>query len=60
MDEATRIGLHYRSRVKLALSGTAAAQWLMGADSTGGYVDLTLPEMYMFGISRQRTPKLNV
>jgi len=60
MDEATRIGLHYRSRVKLALSGTAAAQWLMGSDSTGGYVDLTLPEMYMFGISRQLTPKLNV
>lgn len=60
MDEATRIGLHYRSRVKLALSGTATAKGFMGSDSTGGSVDLTLPEMFMFGVSRQFTPKLNV
>ena len=47
MDETTRIGLHYRSRVKLALSGTAAATSLRGPDSTGAHVDLTLPEMFM-------------
>ncbi len=55
MDEATRIGLHYRSRVKLALSGTATAKGFMGSDSTGGSGDLTLPEMFMFGVSRQFT-----
>lgn len=60
MDETTRIGLHYRSRVKLALSGTAAATSLRGPDSTGAHVDLTLPEMFMFGISKQVNPKLNV
>ncbi len=60
MDESTRVGLHYRSRVKLALSGTASAISPRGSDSTGGHVDLTLPEMYMFGISKQITPKLNV
>jgi len=60
MDETTRIGLHYRSRVKLALSGTAAASSPGGSDSTGAHVDLTLPEMFMFGISKQVNPKLNV
>ncbi|MGI6252545.1 MAG: OmpP1/FadL family transporter [Aminivibrio sp.] len=60
MDEDTRFGLHYRSRVKLSLAGNAALTLPGGADSTGGTVDMTLPEMFMFGISRQLTPKLNV
>ena len=57
LDEATRIGLHYRSQVKLTISGTAD---IHGVGSTGAWGDLTLPEMFMFGISRQVTPKLNV
>lgn len=57
LDEATRIGLHYRSQVKLTISGTADIQ---GVGSTDAWGDLTLPEMFMFGISRQVTPKLNV
>ncbi|HOG14065.1 MAG TPA: OmpP1/FadL family transporter [Synergistales bacterium] len=55
LDEATRIGLHYRSQVNLTISGTA--DFLGSRDAWG---DLTLPEMFMFGISRQVTPKLNV
>ncbi len=60
MDETTRFGLHYRSRVKLALSGTAIATSPLATDSTEGRVDLTLPDMLMFGVSKQLTPKLNV
>lgn len=55
LDEATRIGLHYRSQVRLAITGTTN---LPGHEDAWG--DLTLPEMFMFGISRQVTPKLNV
>ncbi len=55
LDEATRIGFHYRSQVNLTISGTA--DFLGSRDAWG---DLTLPEMFMFGISRQVTPKLNV
>ncbi|MFA7645240.1 MAG: outer membrane protein transport protein, partial [Thermovirgaceae bacterium] len=57
LDEATRIGLHYRSQVKLTISGTADIQ---GVGSTDAWGDLTLPEMFLFGLSRQVTPKLNV
>lgn len=57
LDEATRIGLHYRSQVKLTISGTTDIQ---GVGSTDAWGALTLPEMFMFGISRQVTPKLNV
>ncbi len=59
MNDTTRIGLHYRSRVKLALSGIATARSPLGADSTEGAVDLTLPDMFMFGVSKQLSPKLN-
>ncbi|MGC9372025.1 MAG: OmpP1/FadL family transporter [Thermovirgaceae bacterium] len=60
-DEATRIGLHYRSEVDLTVSGNVdACASTLGSDSTGASAGLTLPEMYMFGISRQVTPKLNV
>lgn len=55
LDEATRIGLHYRSQVKLTISGTADFP-----GSRDAWGDLTLPEMFMFGISRQVTPKLNI
>jgi len=60
MDETTRFGLHYRSRVKLSLSGIATATSPLASDSTEGRVDLTLPDMLMFGVSKQLTPKLNV
>jgi long-chain fatty acid transport protein len=61
MDETTRIGLHYRSPVSLSVSGTATATSpLLGSDSSSASVDLKLPEMFMFGISKQMTPKLNV
>jgi len=60
VDEATRIGLHYRSRINMALSGTATAATPLASDSAGANVDITLPEMFMFGISRQLSPKLNV
>lgn len=58
-DDLTRIGLHYRSRVNLNISGNVDAYWTVN-DSTAAWAELTLPEMYMFGISRQVTPKLNV
>lgn len=60
MDETTRFGLHYRSRVKLSLSGIATATSPLASDSTEGLVDLTLPDMLMFGVSKQLNPKLNV
>lgn len=52
MDETTRFGLHYRSRVKLSLSGIATATSPLASDSTEGRVDLTLPDMLMFGVSK--------
>ena len=62
LDEATRIGLHYRSQVKLRISGRADSTYAMGgaAASADAWGDITLPEMYFFGVSRQFTPKLNV
>ena len=54
-DERTRVGFHYRSQVDLTISGNV--DFLGSRDAWG---DLTLPEMFMFGISRQVTPKLNV
>jgi len=61
LDEATRMGFHYRSQIKLAISGNVDAfNPNLGVDSTTGAGELTLPEMYMFGISRQVTPKLNI
>ena len=61
LDEATRIGFHYRSQINLAISGNVDAfNPILGVDSTTGAGELTLPEMYMFGISRQVTPKLNI
>lgn len=60
-SESTRIGLHYRSKVSLTIDGNVdAAVPVMGTDSTTANGDITLPEMYMFGISHQFTPKLNV
>ncbi len=55
LDESTRVGFHYRSQVDLTISGNV--DFLGSRDAWG---DLTLPEMFMFGISRQVTPKLNV
>jgi len=55
LDETTRIGLHYRSQVNLTISGIV--DFLGSRDAWG---DLTLPEMFMFGISKQVTPKLNI
>jgi long-chain fatty acid transport protein len=61
LDELTRFGFHYRSQVNLDISGNADAfNSGLVADSTTASGELTLPEMYMFGISRQVTPKLNV
>ncbi|MDT8284442.1 MAG: OmpP1/FadL family transporter [Thermovirgaceae bacterium] len=60
-SESTRIGLHYRSRVSLTIEGNVdATESQLGADSTTANGDITLPEMYMFGISHQFTPKLNI
>ncbi len=61
IDESTRIGLHYRSKVKMNIAGNVEAyNAQLGPDSTTGTGELTLPEMYMFGISRQVTPKMNI
>jgi len=61
LDEATRIGLHFRSQIKLRISGRAdATASFGGATSTDAWGDITLPEMYFFGVSRQFTPKLNI
>jgi len=63
-DEDTRIGLHYRSKVALALSGDA--DFTVGAlDSffgslfvdQGGDVDLDLPDTLQASIHRQITPE---
>lgn len=60
-DDLTRVGLHYRSKVNLNVSGNVDSYGtLFGSDSTSASAELNLPEMYMFGISRQVTPKLNV
>ncbi|HPD97599.1 MAG TPA: OmpP1/FadL family transporter [Synergistales bacterium] len=62
LDEATRIGLHYRSQVKLTISGTVDTQSAIPIfqDHTSAKGDITLPEMYMFGISKQFSPKTNI
>ena len=60
-SESTRIGLHYRSKVSLTIEGDVDVTLPDGTfDSTTGSGEITLPEMYMLGISHQFTPKLNV
>jgi long-chain fatty acid transport protein len=64
-DEATRIGVHYRSRVQHKLSGTVVTSGLPAALAAGNGAlsaksDLSLPQIVNAGVSRRLNDKLTL